>query len=241
MLKRRPSIAKRLVLLLLPLLPAVLGACASTWQRVGEQHADFARALGAIGVKFDAQFIDWAGERVDDDCRTVESQTRDLTDIQLRQLKLYRELFCKPWSDAWDETFVACDKDQQPSGCREPMAGRIELHTYFLVLTGALARTNDSLQRYNIMAVVVAGTTPHVITEFALDRVDVWVADAVMEFLRVATPDEAIDIARSLQRTWVGIGPAIAGRFTAYVESRALRDQERRLLKELLAKRHAEE
>ncbi|MGH9779660.1 MAG: hypothetical protein ACRD5I_14740, partial [Candidatus Acidiferrales bacterium] len=97
---------------------------------------------------------------------TVESKLPGLDPTRVRQVVIYRDDFCKPWLHVWDKAMAPCDKDRPPSWCEdeEAISSRVNLGAYFAAMTSILGATSDGLARYNIMAVIVNATTPHVIT-----------------------------------------------------------------------------
>ena len=200
---------------------------AGEWQQVGLRHAEFARALGSDGIRFDPKLLEWVSNFIDgdEDCE-ARPAAKNLPDRERQRVELIRNEYCRPWSLGWR----VCDSGQPPSWCGDPSTVAKELETYFDTLWTALKTTRGALQRYNIMAVVVAATGVHAITGFPVDRVDQWVAKSAIEFLRDATPGDAIQIVSLLHLTWFGPGPVTTRHFKAYAASRAMSEEERRLL-----------
>jgi hypothetical protein len=224
------------------LLASVLfGARADLWRRVAESHVQFARALAADGIRLNPEFFVWVDRLVGYDCTMSASKAGDLDAAQSGRIALYVDQFCKPWTKAWDKAIGACDRERPPDWCGDDQVvmERMGLESYLATLTSSLGGTDDATLRYNIMRMIVGTATPHTITEFPRGRVDEWMARAAAEFLRTAAPDDAIDIARSLQDTWVGLGPAVAREFSAYArKSPALTDGQRATLNDLIALRY---
>ena len=207
---------------------------ANEWQQAGLRHADFARALGSEGTRFSPEFLKWAADFIDGDCQ-VTAAANKLQAGELRRVELIRTQYCWPWNEAWR----VCDADQSPSWCADPATVAKEFEKYFDTLVTAVKGTRDALQRYNLMAVVVAATGVHAITQFPVDRVDRWVAKSAVEFLRTATPAETIQIVRLLQITWFGVGSLTARHLKAYAASRVMSEEERRLINDAGSRRHA--
>jgi len=208
---------------------------AGEWQQVGLRHAEFARALGSDGIRFDPKLLEWVSDFVDEDCQ-ARPAAKNLPDRERQRVELIRSKYCRPWNQAWR----VCDSGQPPSWCGDPSTVAKEFEQYFDTLSMALKSTRGALQRYNIMAVVVAATGVHAITEFPVDRVDQWVAKSVVEFLRNATPGDAMQIVGLLNLTWFGPGPTTARHLKAYAASRAMSEEERRLLNAAVNRRHAD-
>jgi hypothetical protein len=208
---------------------------ASEWQQAGLRHADFARSLGSEGTRFDQEFLKWAADFVEGDCEVMPA-ANNLPGRERRRVELVGAQYCKPWNQAWR----VCVADQPPSWCADPTTVAKELDKYFDTLATALKGSGDALQRYNLMAIVVAATGVHAITQFPVDRVDQWVAKSAVEFLRTATPTEAIQIAGLLQRTWFGLGTVTARHLKAYAASRVMSEKERRLVNDAASRRHAD-
>src|SRR5688500_13889878 len=190
---------------------------AGEWKQVGLLHAEFARALGREGMRFGPEFSTWAGEFIDEDCEVRPTAAR-LSSIERRRVELLRTQYCKPWNQAWE----ICDAKQSPSWCRHPTTIVVEFEKYFDALAAAVKGARGTTHRYNLMVMVIAATGVHAITEFPADRVDQWVAQSAAEFLRDAPPADAIQIARLLRRTWVGLGPITAGHLKNYGTRRSM-------------------
>jgi hypothetical protein len=209
---------------------------ASEWQQTGAQHAEFARALGDDGIRFDPKLLEWMSDFTDGDGDCPgKPAAKNLPERERQRVELFRSKYCRPWNQAWR----VCDSGRPPSWCGAPSTVAGEFEKYFDTLSTALNGTRGALQRYNIMAVVIAATGVHAITEFPADRVDQWVARSVSEFLRTATPGDAIQIVGLLHLTWFGPGPTTTRHLKAYVASRPMSEEERRLLNAALNRSHA--
>jgi len=209
---------------------------AGEWRQVGLQHADFARALGNDGIRFDEKFLEWVGDFIegDGDCQ-VKPAASSLPGPERQRVELVRTQYCRPWNRGWR----VCDADQPPSWGADPTTVAKEFETYFDTLATTLKSTRGTLQRYNLMAVVVNATGVHAITEFPVNRVDQWIAKSAVEFLRTAKPTEAIQIVGLLHLTWLGLGPVTARHFKSYAASHVMSEEERRLLNDAVSRRHA--
>jgi len=229
----------RHIAILTGFLPVILGAGAGNWRRVADENAGFAVVLANERVRFGSDFLKWVTAKVNENCRAVDSTNGGLDASQTRQVAAYRDRYCKPWLDAWEKALAPCDRNRPPAWCddEDAMPKRVNLEPYFSGLAIALADASDSLARYNIMAVAVSATAPHLISEFPRASVDEWVARPASEFLKTGSPTEALEIAHDLSGTWVGLGPALARELSLYAErSNDLTDDQRTELRRLITK-----
>ena len=220
-----------------------VGASGDKWRGVAKSHADFAAALAADDVRFDAAFRTWAATIVDFDCQPRADKVRGLAAAEVRRVTLFAEYLCRLWLKTWDKAIGPCDRDHTPKWCLDEnaLAARIDLEPYFSTLTDALRNATDKKVRLNTMFLIANSATPHVITEYPRNLVDRWLATAASEFLKSADPDDAIEVVRSIRDTWIGVGPGVSREFLAYADRPdGPTEDQRRQLVEIASKRYGQ-
>jgi hypothetical protein len=84
--------------------------------------------------------------------------------------------YCRPWGKFWDRLSHSCDADKPPQWCDDEAAAleHLDLDGYFSALTSALRTSDAELLRENIMDVVLAAFSAHVIGDFGNEPPNRW-------------------------------------------------------------------
>ena len=224
--------------LILCLMPGLLGASGDQWRRVAEKETKCALGLAELKVRFGPEFGKLVADSVQG-CDPIPYKMAGLDDAQRQQVTLFAELLCAPWSDEWTKVFRACDRGNGPKWCQGDEEGEkhLQLHKYFDVMTEAMRTTSDQLARFNFMAIIALRLKDKVFRDFRESMVDEWVIPATSEFMKGATPDEVMVIAKTLGASGYGNSKGIASAFVAYATANpSFTDEQRETLNKWLAR-----
>jgi hypothetical protein len=210
--------------LLLLVLPVVLGAKSDKWVQVAEHDLTFARGLTVEGVTFGPAFMDDVikGKVPPFGCNPRPSRLAGLDGAQVRLINLYSEHHCNPWLYAWANELWPCEGRFAPRWCKsddeELIATHLQIGPYFETLTAALRTTDDSLQRYNIMAVIADRLGNKHLRDYPKYVVGACVTAATSVYLENARPDEALDIGWQLNISTFLDHPPLGQPFRGYLD-----------------------
>jgi hypothetical protein len=207
---------------LLAIVPLLLASSADRWRDLGQHHGLFARGLANEQVRYGPEFYDRVKDSVER-CEPIPNKLTGLDPAQVRLVRLFCEQLCMPWLTSWAEALEACDSHHAPRWCSDfGLAGKhLGVGPYFEVLIVSLRQSSSSLERYNIMAVIADRLTKTVFRHYPPHDLDIWVAEALSEYLRSATGDDVLLIARQLSSASFGKHSAVANQVGAYARQAA--------------------
>jgi len=186
-------------MVLLAVIPLLLAASDDTWRQVAAHDVAFAKGLASQQVRYGSDFEQVVQGRVAR-CRKIDGKVTELDAATLRQIDLFCEHLCMPWVDAWAAALAPCESEPVPSWCddRSELDRHIGFGPYFEVLASAVRDASDPLERYNIMA-VIADRLDHSLTrDYPYRALDHGVGLVLMEYMRSASIDETLSVARLL-------------------------------------------
>ncbi|MGH9785807.1 MAG: hypothetical protein ACRD88_16670 [Terriglobia bacterium] len=195
------------------------GAGVSPGSRVAQKHLAFVREISAQHLRLSTDLRLVAKKVEGSGCKLRDYDAAKMDADQVRLAQLYASAYCQTWQKFWDKALGPCDHDRPPDWCDDEaaMSQRVDLQGYFTTLASGLDAAPSSLERENIMDIVTSTLSAHVITEFPSDATESWATATVVAYLKRASPEQAIELAKALKVTWVGLAPAVLGAFDAYL------------------------
>ena len=171
-------------------------------------------------------------------CEARPSKLRELGTAQIRQIKLYSEYYCIPWNNTWAKELRPCEGLFAPEWCKsnsEVLIGKhLRIKPYFESLTAAVRGSKDSLERFNIMAVMAYRLGSKQLRDYPKLDLEQWVSEATSAFLEDAQPEDALGIGWLLYIKPFGTYPTLGQSFRFYIDaSPRLTAEQRRLLSEV--------
>jgi hypothetical protein len=169
------------------------------WDEVAQKEVSFAQGLAREEVRYGPELEKLINETVEA-CRPVDSKLSGLSEKEIRLVRLYCADHCEPWHQAWVEALAPCDTSHPPRWCDHPnqAAQVLQFGPYFDGLKTAVEASNDTLERFNIMAIMAGRLAKKVVEDYPRSDIDGGVASVAEVFLRRAAPEDAIQIAERL-------------------------------------------
>ena len=216
---------------------SALDADVGPGSRVAQRHLDFVREISAQHLRLSTDLQQLASKVEQSGCRLRDQDAAKMDADNIRLAERYASEYCKTSQKFWDKALGPCDDDRPPEWCNDEAAvlQRVDLQGYFSTLTSGVDAARSPLERDNIMDIVTSTLSAHVITEFPRDATESWAAATVVAYLRRASPEQAVELAKTLKGTWVGLAPAVRSAFDAYMnEAASLSDDQQDALRRVL-------
>jgi hypothetical protein len=206
---------------------------------VAKKHVGFAKLATQAGVRFSREFQALGAELALHDCQLRDSTVASLPPDRVSLARAYAVDYCQPWTKLWDDVLDQCDGEKPPAWCEveSEVLTHLDLDRYFDTVTAALDAATSALERENIMDLALDPFAAHVITEFESAAPDRWATHALDVYLKHASPEQAIAVAKSLADSWVGITPGVASLFHDFLKLNGhFTTEQRQELEQLIAK-----
>lgn len=193
--------------------PAAAGPGADAAAR----HVRFARTLAASHLRMSGDLDRVTSEIEEHDCKVTTAAALLPADQQDIAMAIASD-YCRPWEKFWDRLSRSCDADKPPQWCGDEAAAleHLDLDGYFSALASALRTSDADLVRENIMDVVLAAFSAHVIGDFGNEPPNRWATETVDAYVTTASFDQVVALARRLRETWVGLTPGVVDRLREY-------------------------
>src|SRR5262245_3520295 len=189
--------------------------------KIAARHVRFARLLATSHVRFSSPQLEPVATEIEHhDCKMTAAAEKLAPGDLLPLARAYASEYCRPWVKLWDGVMDRCLEERPPQWCDDEQAliERLGFNGYFQSLTEALQSPPDELERENIMDMILATFSAHVIGDFGKELPDRWATDAAKAYLPAASFDQVIAMAERLQKSWVGLTPGVMSQLQQYLQ-----------------------
>ncbi|HEU5181298.1 MAG TPA: hypothetical protein VFW45_10925, partial [Candidatus Polarisedimenticolia bacterium] len=221
-------------------LSCLLGARSDKWVRLAQHDLIFAKELSSDGVRFGPKFMDEVivGRVLAFGCNPRPSRLAGLDPVLTRQVHLYSDHHCNPWSELWANELWPCEGRSAPRWCKSEdpqiIVSHLKVGPYYETLTTAITTTDDGLVRSNIMAVIVDRLRDKMLRDYPREAIDGWLGSATSAFLERARIEDALAIGWMIRLGQLGDNPSVSASFQTYLNRvQNVKAEEKNLLNEV--------